>query len=86
MSAVTCRVHEAMKAAAVEKLSAQGISLSDAVRDTLAYIAETGRPPAELKLATDEDAQLIKIVREHLRNPTPKHRMALAELKSRHRE
>lgn len=86
MSTVTFRVDETLKAAAVEKLSAQGISLSDALRDTLAYIAETGRSPVKRQLVTDEDAHLLEIVRARLKNPAPKHRMTFAELKSRHRE
>lgn len=86
MSAVTFRVDETLKAAAVEKLSAQGISLSDALRDTLAYIAETGRSPVKRKLVADEDASLIEIVRERLKNPVKKHRMTFAELKNRNCE
>jgi len=86
MSAVTFRVDETLKAAAVEKLSAQGISLSDALRDTLAYIAETGHAPVKRTLVTDEDAQLIEIVRQRLKNPAQKHHMTFAELKSRHHQ
>ncbi|WP_438384485.1 type II toxin-antitoxin system RelB/DinJ family antitoxin [Asaia sp. BMEF1] len=86
MSAVTFRVDEKLKAAAVEKLSVQGISLSDALRDTLTYIAETGRSPVKRTLVTDEDAQLIEIVRERLKNRARKHRITFAELKSRHHE
>ena len=71
MSAVTFRVDETLKAAAVKKLSAQGISLSDALRDTLAYIAETGRSPVKRRLVTDEDAELIEIVRTP-KKPCPK--------------
>lgn len=86
ISAVTFRVDETLKAAAVEKLSAQGISLSDALRDTFAYIAEMGRSPVKRRLVTDEDAELIEIVRERLKNPAQKHRMTFAKLKNRHRE
>ncbi len=84
MSAVTFRVDDALKASAVEKLAAQGMSLSDVLRDTLAYIAETGRPPVKRQLVTDEDAALLDIVRERLANPAPRHRMSLNELKARH--
>lgn len=86
ISAVTFRADKTLKVAAVEKLSAQDISLSDALRDTLAYIAETGCPPVNRTLITDEDAQLIETVRERLKNPAQAHRMTFAELKSRHRE
>ena len=79
MSAVTFRVDETLKADAVEKLSAQGVSLSDALRDTLAYIAETGRSPVKRRLVIDEDVELIEIVRERLKNPTEKHHMTFAE-------
>ncbi|GBQ52653.1 type II toxin-antitoxin system RelB/DinJ family antitoxin (plasmid) [Komagataeibacter sucrofermentans] len=85
MSAVTFRVDDALKSAAVAKLSAHGLSLSDVLRDTLAYIAETGQPPVKRRLVTDEDASmLIEIVRERLADPAPRHRMTLAELKARH--
>lgn len=63
ISAVTFGADKTLKAAAVEKLSAQGISLSDSLRGTLAYIAETGRSPVKYTLITDEDAQLIETVR-----------------------
>ena len=86
MSAFTFRVDKTLKAAAIEKLSAQGISLSDALRDTLTYIAETGRSPVKRTLVTNEDAQMIEIVRERLKNPAKKHRMTFAELKSRNYE
>ena len=86
MSAVTFRVDKTLKAAAIEKLSAQGISLSDALRDTLTYIAETGRSPVKRTLVTNEDAQMIEIVRERLENPAKKHRMTFAELKNRNYE
>ena len=86
MSAVTFRVDKTLKAAAIEKLSAQGISLSDALRDTLTYIAETGRSPVKRTLVTNEDAQMIEIVRERLKNPAKKHRMTFAELKNRNYE
>lgn len=86
ISAVTFRADKTLKAAAFEKLSAQGISLSDALRNTLAYITETGRSPVKRTLITDEDAQLIETVRECLKNPAQTHRMTFAELKSRHRE
>lgn len=84
MSAVTFRVDDALKSAAVAKLSAHGLSLSDVLRDTLAYIAETGQPPVKRRLVTDEDARLIEIVRVRLADPAPRHRMTLAELKARH--
>lgn len=86
MTAITFRVDEALKASAIKKLSAQGISLSDALRDTLAYIAETGRPPVTRQLVTEEDAELLRLVRERLADPAPRHAMTLAELKARHKD
>lgn len=86
MSAVTFRVDEALKAAVQEKLSAQGLALADVLRDTLAYIAETGRPPVRRQLVTDEDARLIEIVRERLAKPAERHSMTLEELQARHKD
>ncbi|MMZ68395.1 Antitoxin RelB [compost metagenome] len=56
-----------------------GVTPSEALRLMLEYIADNGRLPFKQTLLSDEDAELVEIVKERLRNPKPV-RVTLDEL------
>ncbi|MBE0980359.1 type II toxin-antitoxin system antitoxin RelB, partial [Escherichia coli] len=54
--------------AALEKM---GVTPSEALRLMLEYIADNERLPFKQTLLSDEDAELVEIVKERLRKPKP---------------
>ena len=50
------------------------------LRQALEYVAEQERLPFKVAVLTDEDEELLAIVRERLANPSPKIRVSLDEL------
>ena len=56
-----------------------GVTPSEALRLMLEYIADNERLPFKQTLLSDEDAELVEIVKERLRNPKPV-RVTLDEL------
>lgn len=48
-----------------------GVTPSEALRLMLEYIADNERLPFRQTLLSDEDAELVEIVKERLRNPKP---------------
>ncbi|MBA5603211.1 type II toxin-antitoxin system RelB/DinJ family antitoxin [Pectobacterium aroidearum] len=71
MDNVTFRIDDDLKKRSYAALKKLGITPSEALRLTLEYIAENERLPFKQSLLSDEDAELIEIVRERLRNPKP---------------
>ncbi|EML8486167.1 type II toxin-antitoxin system antitoxin RelB, partial [Shigella flexneri] len=61
---------------ALEKM---GVTPSEALRLMLEYIADNERLPFKQTLLSDEDAELVEIVKERLRKPKPV-RVTLDEL------
>jgi RHH-type rel operon transcriptional repressor/antitoxin RelB len=55
------------------------VTPSEALRLMLEYIADNERLPFKQTLLSDEDAELVEIVKERLRNPKPV-RVTLDEL------
>ncbi|EOC2850834.1 type II toxin-antitoxin system antitoxin RelB, partial [Shigella flexneri] len=60
-------------------LEKMGVTPSEALRLMLEYIADNERLPFKQTLLSDEDAELVEIVKERLRNPKPV-RVTLDEL------
>ncbi len=60
----------------IEKM---GVTPSEALRLMLEYIADNERLPFKQTLLSDEDAELVEIVKERLRKPKPV-RVTLDEL------
>lgn len=71
MGNVTFRVDDELKARSYETLQELGVTPSELLRQTLEYVAETGRLPFKKALITDEDEQLLNEVRERLKDPQP---------------
>ncbi|MCS1814430.1 type II toxin-antitoxin system RelB/DinJ family antitoxin [Escherichia coli] len=60
-------------------LEKMGVTPSEALRLMLEYIADNERLPFKQTLLSDEDAELVEIVKERLRKPKPV-RVTLDEL------
>ena len=68
-----------LKARSYAALEKMGVTPSEALRLMLEYIADNERLPFKQTLLSDEDAELVEIVKERLRNPKPV-RVTLDEL------
>ncbi|MDF7662125.1 type II toxin-antitoxin system RelB/DinJ family antitoxin [Erwiniaceae bacterium L1_54_6] len=71
MGSINLRIDDELKARSYAALEKMGVTPSEALRMTLEYIAENQKLPFKQTLLSDEDAELIEIVRERLRNPKP---------------
>ncbi|OOV86423.1 type II toxin-antitoxin system RelB/DinJ family antitoxin [Oceanospirillum linum] len=71
MGNVTFRVDDELKERSYQALQELGVTPSELLRQTLEYVAETGRLPFKKTLVTDEDEQILNEVRERLNNPQP---------------
>ncbi|WP_437891645.1 type II toxin-antitoxin system antitoxin RelB [Phytobacter sp. V91] len=79
MGSINLRIDDELKARAYAALEKMGVTPSEALRLMLEYIADNERLPFKQTLLSDEDAELVEIVRERLRNPKPV-RITLDEL------
>lgn len=71
MGSINLRIDDDLKARSYAALEKLGITPSEALRLMLEYIADNERLPFRQALLSDEDAELVEIVRERLRNPKP---------------
>ncbi|MEQ9882195.1 type II toxin-antitoxin system RelB/DinJ family antitoxin [Pectobacterium brasiliense] len=71
MGSINLRIDDDLKTRSYAALEKLGVTPSEALRLTLEYIAENERLPFKQALLSGEDAELIEIVRERLRNPKP---------------
>jgi len=71
MGSINLRIDDELKARSFAALEKIGITPSEALRLTLEYIAENERLPFRQVLLSDEDAELVEIVRARLRDPKP---------------
>nr|NMN91282.1 RHH-type rel operon transcriptional repressor/antitoxin RelB [Brenneria salicis ATCC 15712 = DSM 30166]RBP56946.1 RHH-type rel operon transcriptional repressor/antitoxin RelB [Brenneria salicis ATCC 15712 = DSM 30166] len=71
MGSINLRIDDDLKTRSYAALEKLGVTPSEALRLTLEYIAENERLPFKQTLLSDEDAELVEIVRERLRNPKP---------------
>lgn len=68
-----------LKRVLTPQLEKMGVTPSEALRLMLEYIADNERLPFKQTLLSDEDAELVEIVKERLCNPKPV-RVTLDEL------
>ena len=73
------RIDDELKARSYAALEKMGVTPSEALRLMLEYIADNERLPFKQTLLSDEDAELVEIVKERLCNPKPV-RVTLDEL------
>ena len=79
MGSINLRIDDELKARSYAALEKMGGTPSEALRLMLEYIADNERLPFKQTLLSDEDAELVEIVKERLRNPKPV-RVTLDEL------
>ncbi|QIA54967.1 type II toxin-antitoxin system RelB/DinJ family antitoxin (plasmid) [Pantoea agglomerans] len=71
MGSISIRIDDDLKRRSFAALKKMGVTPSDALRLILAYIADNERLPFKQTSLSDEDAALVYIVKERLRNPEP---------------
>ncbi|CNF14581.1 bifunctional antitoxin/transcriptional repressor RelB [Yersinia bercovieri] len=71
MGNINIRIDDDLKDRSYAVLEKLGVTPSDLLRQTLEYVAQSGKLPFKSVLLTDEDQALVAIVRERLANPQP---------------
>lgn len=71
MGTINLRIDDELKARSFAALEKLGVTPSDVLRQTLEYVAENGRLPFSQRVLSDEDIELLEVVRERLRDPKP---------------
>ena len=79
MGSINLRIDDELKARSDAANEKMGVTPSEALRLMLEYIADNERLPFKQTLLSDEDAELVEIVKERLCNPKPV-RVTLDEL------
>jgi len=69
MATVNFRVDEALKEKAYSVLREQGIAPTEFFTNVLEYIAATGKLPVQKALLSEEDTELLAIVRKRINDP-----------------
>ncbi|EAT6910424.1 TPA: type II toxin-antitoxin system RelB/DinJ family antitoxin [Salmonella enterica subsp. diarizonae serovar 48:i:z] len=84
MSTIQVRVDEELKKNAYRALEKLQLSPSDALRLFLRYVAENEKLPfSEVSIMVsedDEDADILAVVRERIKNPSKRIRVSLDDL------
>lgn len=68
---INLKVDEDLKERAFAVLEKMGVTPTDVLRQTLEYIVEHQRLPVKVALISEEDAELLDVARQRLRNPRP---------------
>lgn len=71
MGTITIRVDDELKADSYAALEKLGITPSELLRQTLEYVAQSGKLPFQSALLSNEDFELLNTVKERLKNPQP---------------
>ncbi|MDM1249435.1 type II toxin-antitoxin system RelB/DinJ family antitoxin [Acinetobacter sp. R933-2] len=69
MATVNFRVDEALKEKSYSVLREQGITPTEFFTNVLEYIAATGKLPVQKALLSEEDTELLAIVRKRINDP-----------------
>lgn len=69
MASISLRIDDELKVRSYAVLDKMGITASEALRLTLEYIADNESLPFSPAMLSDEDDDLVEIVKERLRNP-----------------
>ena len=69
MASINLRIDDALKNAAYQRLSELGITPSDLIRQTFKYVVETGKLPVQRVILSNDDRELLALVRERLASP-----------------
>ena len=71
MASINIRIDEELKERAFAALETLGVTPSEVIRQTLEYIASSGKLPFKNEILTNDEADLLALVRERLSNPLP---------------
>ncbi|MGM7914763.1 MULTISPECIES: type II toxin-antitoxin system RelB/DinJ family antitoxin [Yersinia] len=71
MGNINIRIDDDLKDRSYAVLEKLGVTPSDLLRQTLEYVAQSGKLPFKSVLLTDEDQALVAVVRKRLANPQP---------------
>lgn len=80
MASINIRIDDELKQKSFAELEKLGVTPSEVIRQTLAYVAEQQKLPFQSVLLTDEDADLIAIARERLLSPKKGIKVSLDDL------
>lgn len=80
MASINIRIDEDLKDRAYAKLETLGVTPSEVIRQTLEYIASSGKLPFQNEVLTSDEADLITLVRQRLSNPLPPIEVNIDEL------
>lgn len=69
MATINIRIDDNLKAKSYAALEELGVSPSDALRQTLEYVAQNHKLPFQSVLVNDEDRELLEIARQRLSSP-----------------
>ena len=69
MATVNFRVDEALKEKSYSILRKQGIAPTEFFTNVLEYIATTGKIPVQKALLSEEDTELLAIIRQRINDP-----------------
>ena len=80
MSTITIRIEDDLKERSYAALEQLGITPSELLRQTLQYVAEQKKLPFKTIVVSDEDAELLAIVKERLAKPQKVIKVSLDDL------
>jgi RHH-type rel operon transcriptional repressor/antitoxin RelB len=69
MATVNFRIDESLKEKSYSVLKEQGIAPTDFFTSILEYVATTGKLPVKKALLSEEDAELLALVRKRINDP-----------------
>ena len=80
MASINIRIDEDLKNRAYTALETLGVTPSEVIRQTLEYVASSGKLPFKNEILTNDEADLIAIVRQRLSNPLPAIEVSIDDL------
>lgn len=80
MSTITICLEDDLKQRAYAALDELGVTPSELLRQTLPYVADQKKLPFKTMVVSEEDAELIAIVKERLANPQKSIKVSLDDL------
>ena len=80
MATINIRIDDDLKSRSYAALEKLGVTPSEVLRQTLEYVAQSGRLPFQQVLLTKNDANLMAIIWDRLDNPLAGIKVSLDEL------
>ena len=80
MGTINLRIDDDLKARSYAVLDKLGVTPSELLRQTLEYVANQERLPFRTTVITEDEAELLTIVRERLSNPQQGIKVSLDDL------